>query len=297
MLAQILFGSLGLGMARSDDRRGTAWAMIGGGNMGRAIAHGALAVGDHERFIVAEREPWARERLDGSTCESPREAMAWLVKQEARSGGEPGPIVLAVKPQSLAEVAKEIRGFFDDRSRVVVSVLAGTPGEKIRGLLGSGARVVRAMPNLPAAVRQGCTAICLSAGAHAGDEDFALELFRGIGPTVVRIGEELMDAFTGVVGSGPAYVFYLAEAMSRAAVELGFDQATADRIVRATVFGAGMMMRDDPRTPEAMRAAVTSKGGTTAAATAALDAARVNDIVVRAITAARDRGRELARDC
>jgi pyrroline-5-carboxylate reductase len=267
--------------------------------MGRAIAHGALAVGDHDRFIAAEREPSARERLDAPSCETPREAMEWLVKQEARAGvatrAEPGPIVLAVKPQSLAEVAKEIRGFFDDQPRVVVSVLAGTPGEKIRAALGAGARVVRVMPNLPAAVRQGCTAICLSAGAHAGDEEFALDLFRGIGPTVVRIREGLMDAFTGVVGSGPAYVFHLAEAMTRAAMDLGFDGATADRIVRATIFGAGVMLRDDPRTPEAMRAAVTSKGGTTAAATAVLDEAKVRDAFVRAITAARDRGRELAK--
>lgn len=272
----------------------TLWAMIGGGNMGRAIAEGAVAVGEHDRFLVAERDQDARERLDAPTCESPREAMEWVVKHES-AGGEASPIVLAVKPQSLAEVAKEIRGFFDDRSRVVVSVLAGTPGAKIRAALGPGARVVRAMPNLPASVRQACTAICLSAGAHAGDEDFALDLFRGIGPGVVRIPEALMDAFTAVAGSGPAYVFYLAEAMTNAAVQLGFDTAAAQAMVRATVFGSGVMLRDDPRTAEAMRAAVTSKGGTTAAATAVLNEAHAMETIVKAIIAARDRGAELAK--
>lgn len=267
--------------------------MIGGGNMGRAIAAGAVAVGDFDRFVVADTDPAARAQIEGTTVATPAEVIEWLESRE--DPRDPAPLVLAVKPQSLAGVAREIRGAFDDRSRVVISVLAGTPGEKVRALLGPGARVVRAMPNLPAAVRQGCTAICLSAGAHAGDEDFAVELFRGIGPTVVRIREDLMDAFTGVVGSGPAYVFYLAEAMTRAAVEMGFDPATADRIVRATVFGSGVMVRDDERTPAALRSAVTSKGGTTAAATAVLDGAGVMEAVVRAIAAARDRGRELAK--
>jgi pyrroline-5-carboxylate reductase len=269
------------------------WGMIGAGNMGRAIAAGAMAQGDLDRFVVADSDPVARAKLEGDTVGSAAEVIEWLeANEDAR---DPAPLVLAVKPQSLEGVAREIRRTFDDRSRVVISVLAGTPGEKVRSLLGPGARVVRAMPNLPASVRQGCTAICLSAGAHAGDDDFALELFRGIGPTVVRIREDLMDAFTGVVGSGPAYVFYLAEAMTRAAVELGFDPVTADRLVRATVFGSGMMVREDARTPAEMRAAVTSKGGTTAAATAVLESSGVMESFVRAIAAARDRGRELAR--
>lgn len=273
--------------------RGSIWAMIGGGNMGRAIAEGALAVGDHDRFLVAEKDPDARERLEAPTCETPLEALQWLARHE--DPREPGPLVLAVKPQSLADVAREIRSFFDDRSRVVVSVLAGTPGEKVRAALGPGARVVRAMPNLPAAVRLACTAICLSAGAHAGDDDFALDLFKGVGPSVVRVREDLMDAFTAVVGSGPAYLFYLAESMTAAATKLGFDPETADRVVRATLFGSSSMLSRDARTPEAMRAAVTSKGGTTAAATRVLDDAHVLDTIVKALTAARDRGRELAK--
>lgn len=271
--------------------RHSPWAMIGGGNMGRAIAHGALA--DHDHFIVAEREPQARELLDAPSCETPQQAMDWLLRHE--DPRDPAPLVLAVKPQSLAGVASEIRAAFDDRSRIVISVLAGVPGAKIRALLGPGARVIRAMPNLPAAVRLSCTALCVSAGAHAGDDDFAYDLFRGIGPAVIRIPEELMDAFTAVAGSGPAYLFYLAEAMTAAAIKLGFDAAAADTIVRATLFGASSMLRADPRTPQAMRTAVTSKGGTTAAATKVLDDAHVIDTFITALTAARNRGQELAK--
>jgi pyrroline-5-carboxylate reductase len=260
--------------------------------MGRAIAQGALAVGDHDRFLVAEKDPDARERLDAPSCESPAEALQWLTRHE--DPRDPGPLVLAVKPQSLPDVARDLRPFFEDRSRTVISVLAGTPGDKVRAALGHGARIVRAMPNLPASIRLACTAVCLSAGAHAGDDEFALDLFRGVGPTVVRIPENLMDAFTAVVGSGPAYLFYLAEAMTRAATHLGFDQPTADTLVRATLFGSGAMLKADPRTPNAMRAAVTSKGGTTAAAANVLDEAHTMETFVKALTAARDRGRELA---
>ena len=273
--------------------RGTPWALIGGGNMGRAIAMGALAVGDHERFLVAEKDQDARERLDAPACESASEALQWLTRHE--DPREPGPIVLAVKPQSLPDVAREIRPFFEDRSRTVISVLAGTPGDKVRAALGPGARIVRAMPNLPASIRLACTAVCLSAGAHAGDDEFALDLFRAVGPTVLRIPEPLMDAFTAVAGSGPAYLFYLAEAMTRAAASLGFDPATADTIVRATLAGSAAMLKADPRPPADMRAAVTSKGGTTAAATKVLDDAHTPDTFLKALTAARDRGRELAK--
>jgi len=111
---------------------------------------------------------------------------------------------------------------------------------------------------------------------------------------VVDVPEDLFDAFTGVAGSGPAYVFYLAEAMTRAAVEVGLDPALADRVVRGVISGsAELLARERDTSAAGLRAAVTSKGGTTAAATGSLDDDKVMDAVVRAITAARDRGREL----
>jgi pyrroline-5-carboxylate reductase len=119
-------------------------------------------------------------------------------------------------------------------------------------------------------------------------------LFGSIGQTM-RIAEGLMDAFTGIAGSGPAYVFYLAEAMVEAAEQLGFDRAQALLLARQTVMGSGALLGGSPETPRALRAAVTSKGGTTAAATDTLDDAGVQDAFVRAIHAARHRGAELGK--
>lgn len=206
-------------------------------------------------------------------------------------------IALAVKPQSLAEVARDAAGM-DLADRVVITILAGTPSERVRAALGGQVRVVRAMPNLPAQLGQGCTAIALGAGAREGDEAFAMRLFSAVGPVVERIDESMMDGFTAVAGSGPAYVFYLAEAMTRAAAGLGFTQEVAERIVRQVIAGSGAMMGAGSLGAGEMRAAVTSKGGTTEAACRVLDDARVMDAVVRALTAARDRGVELSgRNC
>ena len=151
------------------------------------------------------------------------------------------------------------------------------------------------MPNLPAQLGEGATAIALGAGAKPGDEKLAIELFGAVGPVVVEVAEDLIDAFTAVAGSGPAYVFYLAQAMTKAAVELGFTSSQADQIVRQTIIGSAAMLRTRSESPQDLRAAVTSKGGTTAAATAVLDEAQVIDTFVRALTAARDRGRELGK--
>jgi pyrroline-5-carboxylate reductase len=119
-------------------------------------------------------------------------------------------------------------------------------------------------------------------------------LFRAIGDTV-EIDEQLMDAFTGLAGSGPAYVFYLAEGMLNAAQTMGFDEAQAIKIVRQTIAGSGLLLARSDELPSELRARVTSKGGTTAAGTGALDQASVMDAIERAIIAARDRGEELGR--
>ena len=163
----------------------------------------------------------------------------------------------------------------------------------VRSALGGRARVIRVMPNTPAQLRRGVSAIAIGEGASEDDAQFAVALFESVGE-VVRVDESMIDAFTALAGSGPAYVFYLAEAMMRAGVEIGFDEATADRIVRGTIAGSAALLSDSTdRKPIDLRAAVTSKGGTTFAATQSLDASGAMDAIVRAIIAARDRGREL----
>jgi pyrroline-5-carboxylate reductase len=165
----------------------------------------------------------------------------------------------------------------------------------VRAALGGTVRIVRAMPNLPASVRRGVSAVALGAGARAADVEVAHALLGGVGETI-EIPERQMDAFTAVAGSGPAYVFYLAEGMLHAAVRLGFDQEMAQRIVGATIEGAAAMLAASDHAPAELRARVTSKGGTTAAAMRILEDARTLETIVTAIRAARDRGAELARE-
>jgi len=275
-------------------------AIIGGGTMAQAIVRGglsSLSLGDAP-IIIAEPDEAKRaafadlHREIRSVVPSATEALASLAECESPDSPR-GQILLAIKPQSLDAVAQEIRDLVGDR--IVITILAGTPGERVRTALGGRCRVVRAMPNLAAKIRQGTTALCLSAGAASGDDDFARSIFRGVGQLVVTIDESMMDAFTAVAGSGPAYVFYLAEAMVRAAIELGFDEKTAADIVRETVAGAGALLGEAFETPEQLRIAVTSKGGTTEAALKVLQESGIQSSIIRAVAAARDRGRTLAR--
>jgi pyrroline-5-carboxylate reductase len=296
------------------------WLFIGGGNMARAMIQGSLRQGQAKHDSIAAVEPAqpaqaALRSIGIQRFEEPHSALEWLADVAAHAG--PGIIVLAVKPQSLAEVGAawavplsqdpcRMQASRTLNTQLVLSILAGTPSEKVRSALGAGEGtwsgsaggsigVIRAMPNLPASVGQGVTAVALGAGAKLGDEAPIIEFFRGIGPLVERIDESMMDAFTAVAGSGPAYVMLLAEAMIQAGVSLGFDPAQARRIAVQTLLGSATLLSGGDHEPEAIRASVTSKGGTTAAAIAVLEAAEVKAAVVRAIQAARDRGRELAR--
>lgn len=266
--------------------------IIGGGNMAGAMVRGAIGarVVEPGEVVVCEPDAGKRSEFERAGVRATgvhAEALAAL-----RGDGQ---VMLAVKPQMLSAVVEQMRGAWPEREVVVITVLAGTPTAKVRAALGGNVRVVRAMPNIAASVGRSATALCLGAGARAGDDAFAEQVFRGVGTLVVRIDEELMDAFTAVASSGLAYVFYLAEGMMRAAQDLGFDAATADRAVRETIAGAAAMMGSSGEAPAALRAAVTSKGGTTAAAVGVLDGRGVMEAIVAALTAARDRGRELSK--
>jgi pyrroline-5-carboxylate reductase len=279
-------------MARND----TPLAIVGGGHMGQALVRGGLdaSVLDPRRVAVLDIESHKRDLFHSWGLQTPGSAsdlLLWL-EDEEDDARRPGQILLAVKPQSLREVAAALAPHMGTRRRVVISLLAGTTTGAIRKALGGHVVVVRTMSNTPAQVRRATTALALGEGASEGDDGLAHELFESLG-RVVTIDESLMDAFTAVAGSGPAYLFYLAEAMTRAAVEVGFDPDAAAWIVRWTLAGSGALLDATDQPPATLRAAVTSRGGTTAAATRVLDEAQVMDAFARAITAARDRGREL----
>jgi pyrroline-5-carboxylate reductase len=279
-------------------------ALVGGGNMSQAIVRGGLEAGilDPARMVIADPEPAKREwyrTLGIATVETASAAIQWLNQRERGDGwtagstesSTAGQVLLAVKPQSLMEVGRELAPPLKARRRIVLSILAGAPSASIRAAVGDAA-IIRIMPNLAVQIRRGITAIAQGEGAADGDDDVAIALFEALGRTV-RIEEDQMNAFTAVAGSGPAYLFYLAEAMTRAAMEVGFDRDSAQWIVRWTLTGSAALMDATDQPPATLRAAVTSKGGTTAAATAVLDEAQVMEAFVRAIAAARDRGAEL----
>lgn len=270
-------------------------AFIGGGNMAHAIIGGGLEAGviDPARLVVADPDQAKRDRFTQMQIATAPDAAEAITTLDQMPQSDTAQIVLAVKPQMFPNVAEQACPILQASNRVIISILAGTPSDKIRSALGGTVRVIRVMPNTPASIRMGMSAIALGAGAQGGDDACANAIFKAVGE-VVQIDESLMDAYTALAGSGPAYIFYLAEAMTRAAKAMGFENATADRIVRQTVVGAATLNAQSIQSPEQLRAAVTSKGGTTAAATQALDDADVLNVIVKAIEAARDRGRELA---
>lgn len=272
---------------------------VGGGNMAGAIIRAALKAGvlsSHATVVAEPLESRRRELSLLGVVTAPDAGAAMLALRHVEIGAHTpgaGAIVLAVKPQMLQEAVSSMTDLAASPPRLIVSILAGVTRERLSRALPTQHRITRVMPNLPISVGKGMTAIAESAAQ--GDEDrlWIERLFQSGGATV-RLPEELMDAFTAVAGSGPAYLFYLAEAMERAAQAIGFDAPTARTLVRHTLVGAAALMSDDNADPAALRAAVTSKGGTTHAACTALDSAGVMEAFARAMAAARDRGRELS---
>lgn len=268
--------------------------VVGGGNMGRAIVLGAAAAGAlrGERVVVLEPDQAKHDPLQAAGAFCSRSAVAAVERfcsLEMDRG--PGAVLLAVKPQMLGEVARELRESLRTPERLVLSILAGVTTARLAHEIGG--RIVRLMPNTPAMIRRGITAMCAGPGATKDDLRATRALFESVGQ-VIELPEHLLDAFTAVAGSGPAYVFYLAEGMAAGAEAVGFSRDQALEIVRATVAGAaGLMEAEAGAEPAELRSRVTSKGGTTAAAAVVLDGRGVMAAVREAVVAARDRGREL----
>lgn len=265
--------------------------LIGAGNMGRTIAEGGIRAGviDPQRLVVLE--PNSERRVGFAHASADAHEGVRMIEA---MGGE-GRVLLAIKPQMLASASRDLAPLLAGRGRTIVSILAGTTLDTLEASFGPANRYVRVMPNTPASVGRGMSAICArspQAGAHQDGLAFARRLFGAMGE-VIDIDESLMDAFTAIAGSGPAYAFLLAESMVRAACAMGFDDTSARLIVSETIAGAGLLLARGPRDARALREGVTSPGGTTAAALRVLREAGFADIVGQAVLAARDRGAEL----
>jgi pyrroline-5-carboxylate reductase len=259
-------------------------AIIGGGKIGEALISGLTRRGGADGIVVCERSP---ERAAELTARYGVPAVD-LAEGAARARV----LLIAVKPQDIGTLLGALAGSVDPGRHLVVSVAAGIPTARIEAALPSGTPVVRVMPNTPALVDEGMSV--LSAGAHAGEEhlDQAEALLSAVG-RVRRVPESQQDAVTALSGSGPAYFFYLVEAMVDAGILLGLPRTLAADLIVQTALGAAVMLRDSGEHPVQLREAVTSPGGTTIAAIRELERHGVRAALIAAIEAAHDRSVEL----
>ncbi|MBC8202676.1 MAG: pyrroline-5-carboxylate reductase [Planctomycetes bacterium] len=256
----------------------TILAVIGGGNMARSILSGALTAGvlQPDEIVVADPDPFSHKFFT-------QRSISCVF--EVADLPESSQLLLAVKPQIFASIAGAVS------AEVVVSIMAGVPTQTISESIRRG-NVIRVMPNLPCSIGLGAAGMALGANTTAQEAALATKLFESIG-TVEMVDESLMDAVTAVSGSGPAYLFLLAEAMIEGGVQAGLERKTADALVRQTMVGAAGLLSREKKTATQLREAVTSKGGTTAAALAVMNECGVPQSIIDAVIAARDRGREL----
>lgn len=257
--------------------------VVGGGKMGGALVGGLLAAGwapDEEIGVV---EPVAARRDELSRVHPGLRVVA----EPEEAGGA----VLAVKPADVEAACRSIAAAGVSR---VLSIAAGVPLSRLEELLSPGTPVVRAMPNTPALVGAGAAAI--APGSAAGEDDLAwAEAILSAVGIVERVDEGLLDAVTGLSGSGPAYVFLVAEALVDAGVLNGLPRPVSRALVTQTLLGSARLLAESGQDAEQLRAAVTSPGGTTAAGLRALEAGAVRSAVLEAVTAAAERSRELGR--
>jgi len=256
--------------------------LVGCGRMGGAMLAGWREIGLAASVVVDPARPAAPPGVD-------------LVPaaEAVPAGFRPAAVVLAVKPQNAAEALPDYARFAG--SAVFLSIMAGRTIEGMRRLLGAEAAVVRAMPNTPAAIRQGVTVACGGPGVTAAQRALCERLLGAIGAVAWVEQEGLLDAVTAVSGSGPAYVFLLAELMEKAAIEQGLPPDLARLLARRTVAGSGALLAASGEGSAALRRAVTSPNGTTERALAVLMAENAwPALVSRAIAAATVRSRELA---
>jgi len=259
-------------------------AIIGAGVMGETLLSGLIRGGrDAADLLVGEKRPERAAEL------REKYGVRVVANTEAATAQT---VVLVVKPQDMADVLTEIAPQLHP-GQLLISLAAGIPTRAIEKHIPDGVAVVRVMPNTPALVDEGMAAI--SAGSHCDDEHLATaeDLLSTTG-RVVRVPEKQQDAVTAISGSGPAYLFFVVEAMIEAGVHLGLPRSTATELVVQTVVGSAKLLRETGEHPTVLREQVTSPGGTTAAAIRELESHRVRAAFMTAMEAARNRSHDLA---
>lgn len=263
--------------------------LLGAGNMAEALARGVLRAGTLKASRIFACDPVPERRRLFS-----QDLGAQVVESGAEVAQAADLLVLCVKPQQTQDALAEVKPAFDPQRHLLASLCAGVTLARLEGALPPGARVVRVMPNTPMLV--GLGAACIAPGTHAREEDLdAVEALFSTAALVLRVEERLMDAVTGLSGSGPAYLFYLVEAMADAGEAEGFTRAQALRLAARTCLGAAKMLEETGLSPEELRRRVTSPNGTTQAALERLEADGVKAKLTAAVRRAAERSRELGR--
>jgi pyrroline-5-carboxylate reductase len=257
---------------------------IGGGNMAQALITGWLKQGiSASQIHVVEPAAGTREHLSqhlGVTCH----------EQATNDLSSSGMVVWAIKPQVFKQVALSLNGMFPQALHV--SVAAGVRSDSIGRWLDTPS-VVRAMPNTPALVGLGQTGLFAGPAVNASQREQVQALMQAVGQSIWVEREELLDAVTALSGSGPAYVFYFIEAMTKAGVSMGLTPAQAKQLAVGTFTGAAELARSSSESPEVLRERVTSKGGTTYAAITSMQDHQIERLIAQAMEAARQRSIEM----
>jgi pyrroline-5-carboxylate reductase len=264
---------------------------IGAGNMAEAIARGLLRTAAYQPSDIRATDP------------NPDRRQLFSDELQIPCGGDCGPaaaadvVILAVKPFIMADVLAQIKPSLSP-SALLISIAAGISSRFIEQTLAVGggfqARVVRVMPNTPMLVGKGISALCRGSAATERDLITAEQIFSAGGKTV-RVTEALIDAVTAVSGSGPAYVFYLAETLAQAGVAAGLSDFQSAQLARQTIIGAAALLEQSGDTPEELRRKVTTPKGTTQAAIETMQAGNLGELMKRAVLAAAQRSKELGK--
>ncbi len=267
--------------------KGKKIGFLGGGNMGEPLIRGLPKTGPipSEDVFVADVRLERLEELARTYGIHTLSDNVLLVRRV-------DVVILAVKPQILASVLREVAPAVD--GRLFVSLAAGVSTSVIRGHLPAGVRLIRTMPNTPALVLEGATAIARADGLEAGDLETAQAIFSAVGKVVV-LEEELMDAVTGLSGSGPAYIALVVEALADGGVRVGLDRQTAMTLAAQTVLGSARLLIETGSHPGQLKDMVTSPGGTAIAGIHTLEAGGLRRTLIDAVERATQRSRELGR--
>jgi len=261
---------------------------IGGGNMASSLMKGLIASGHSPQQIwVSDVNQQTLQNLASTLKVNISDNNDVVIK-------EVDVVVLAVKPQVLQEVAKTVAKSLQHKKSLVVSIAAGINQRSLKQWLGNEIAIVRCMPNTPALVLTGATALHANSSVSDEQKDLAENILRAVGISLWVEDEAELDAVTAVSGSGPAYYFLLMEAMEKAAQELGLNQQTARLLIQQTALGAAKIALESDDSPEQLRNRVTSPGGTTAKAINTFEQGNFSGLVSKALHAAKERSVEMS---